>query len=162
MASGKQHYNYWKAFIPVAVAVSVLVTGLLLANRVPIWIGVMILPGYFLGRYLDPDLDLLGLSSAEGRLMRELKIIGVVITMWFLPYAYVMRFVGLGRKGHRNFFSHFPGVSTAIRLIWLLVPIYTPVIYFAGYQPGWLDANLLSGVWLGLTIADTIHYFADF
>lgn len=116
--------------------------------------------GYWIGKYITPDFDLIGLSWSEGELMRDFKIFGVVIVMWFMPYAYIMRFVGLGRKGHRNFFSHFPLIGSLIRLFWLVSPAAAAWIYFdlplypeMGYA--------LVGVYLGLSLADGLHFIGD-
>jgi hypothetical protein len=110
--------------------------------------------------YIDPDLDLIGITNAESRMMKHFKLFGAMMVAYWLPYAYVMRFVGLGRKGHRNFFSHFPGISTAIRLGWILVIPIGLTIYY-NFTPPYHAILGLVGVWAGLTFADTLHYIMD-
>lgn len=120
------------------------------------------LAGYRLALYVSPDLDLLGLSVSEGLLLRRYGILGLLVVMWFMPYAYVMRFVGFGRKGHRNFFSHFPGVGTLIRHRWLFLPADVVLLWSGSADLQTVYLAIMVGLLLGGTIADTIHYIADF
>jgi uncharacterized metal-binding protein len=156
MPSGKTHYsNYKKAAVlvpPLAL--------LALASTGDAWTALGVPVGYFLGRWIDPDLDQVSITDCEGRMMRDLKLAGAIFVAWWLPYAYLMRFVGIGRKGHRNFFSHFPGVGTALRLLWLFAaPI--AAIWWYDWSLTWEQWGVLFGVWIGLTFSDTIHYLAD-
>jgi uncharacterized metal-binding protein len=155
MPSGKVHMKIWRHawLLPICFCAAVSIWGY------PI-IGALIVIGYFLGRWIDPDLDELGLTSSEGRMMRELKVFGVLLTMLYLPYAYLMRFVGIGRRGHRNFFSHFPVIGTAIRLAWLLM-IPGLIAWHYGFQPTQDLIHGLFGVLIGLSIADWLHWAAD-
>lgn len=157
MPDGATHYRIWKDRIPLAVVVGTTV-GIL--DKDPL-VAVGFISGYLMGRYVDPDADLIGVTSSEGRLMRELKIFGVLLTMWLFPYAYLMRFVGLnGRKGHRNFFSHFPIVGTLIRYIWIFgLPMFLYWWYIADF-PIWFPAVVLSS-FSGLCLADIFHWVAD-
>jgi len=156
MPDGRTHHAIWKKAWPAAILVSAAAVTLtrdpILAASIPI--------GYFLGRYLSPDLDLVGINDDEARAMRELKIFGAFFAAYFLVYAYLMRFVGIGRKGHRNFFSHFPIVSTAIRLAWVLA-IPAAVIWWYRIEPQTWWWITLVGIFSGLTLADTMHWFAD-
>lgn len=160
MPGGDVHLSLWKKGIPL----SAIGSGLLLAASQDPYMAGAAAAGYLLGRYISPDLDLIGLSSDEGRMMQELKVFGLFVVMWFMPYAYIMRFVGIGRKGHRNFFSHFPFISTFIRLAWLLGPFIAAVYY---WEPGLVQANidwlysLSLGIFLGHSLSDLIHYLAD-
>lgn len=157
MASGREHYEYWKLLSPVTVPVAAWIW---VASKDPI-IPASIVAGYLMGAIIDPDLDLVGITNAESRAMRHLKIFGVILTMWFLPYAYFMRFIGIGKKGHRNFFSHMPGISTVIRLLWLFAPFLLFGYFKHGYIPGELEISIFIGLWIGLTFSDTVHYVAD-
>lgn len=155
MPSGKTHFNIWKMGWSLCLPLTIT-----LALATSDWYMLALFPlGYLMGRWIDPDLDLVGMSNAESRMMADFKIVGALITGWFVPYAYLMRFVGTDkRKGHRNFFSHFPGVSTIIRLAWLLWPTYLGVWYQYGVTIP-LDKTII--VFAGLTLADTLHYGAD-
>jgi uncharacterized metal-binding protein len=148
MPNGEIHLRMWRTYFPLAAASAALV--LVVFQDLGLALGV--LGGYLLGRYIDPDLDQVGITSAEGRLMRELKIVGVLVTAWFVPYGYAMK--------HRSFLSHFPGVSTAIRLGWLLVLPLLAVWYFQPSLPVWA-VPVLAAVFAGLTLADTVHYLLD-
>lgn len=170
MADGDTHYRGWKAGSVSAITAAAGIAGLALYAGEPVLlVAAAATPaGYFLGRWLSPDLDLVGANSDESRMMRELKIIGALIFAWFSIYAYVMRFVGVGRKGHRNFFSHFPVISTTIRIAWLLlfplisIPIY--LIWKNGYSEYLLLPQVVFsvlGVICGLSLADTVHYMLD-
>lgn len=164
MAGGKKHYADWQRGRKIVFGIVAAVSVAYPFFNVPLEITLVVLlgwvTGYWIGKYITPDFDLIGLSWSEGELMRDFKIFGVIIVMWFMPYAYLMRFVGLGRKGHRNFFSHFPFVGSAIRLFWLVSPIAAAWIYFnfpiypeMGYA--------LAGILLGLSLADGIHLIGD-
>jgi hypothetical protein len=116
--------------------------------------------GYYFGRYIDPDLDLISTSASESRLMEDFGIFGSIIVGYFVIYAYLMRFVGIGKKGHRNFYSHFPGVSTIIRLIWLLAPPTLVSWWFMDIPTElWV---LYAGLFCGLLLADCIHFILDY
>ncbi len=122
----------------------------------PYWLlaGPAVWLGYLLGYYIDPDLDQANITSAEWRIMRDLHILGSIIVAWFMPYGRLMK--------HRSFMSHFPVVSTSIRYAWLLAfPLFSVPMWYT--TPGILPSYwpVLLGIFLGLSIADGIHYTAD-
>jgi len=158
MPSGRKHLEIWGRWW-AALLICTLLTMLLSKNML---IGAAMIMGYFLGRYISPDLDLIGITSDEGRMMRELKVLGLLISMWFMPYAYIMRFVGIGKRGHRNFFSHYPVISTFIRFLWLFAPLVVGITYWKPelFYDQYLQVVTV-GLFFGLTYADTIHYLAD-
>lgn len=164
MASGKVHYQHWKkGSIPTAATAVVTGISLVYFGQDVFFVFLLTLSwlfGYFLGKFITPDLDLIGVTWSEWAAMRELKFLGLLILVWFTPYAYGMRFVGLGKKGHRNFFSHSPIISTAIRLFWLLVPAVVAWYYwrFTIYLFMWY---IIGGLFIGLAISDIIHLFGD-
>ena len=81
--------------------------------------------------------------------MNELKITGYVL------YGISSIYGAIFRRFHRKWITHFPGVSTVIRLAFILLPI--GVLW-----PGLLDYPVvLIGVWFGLSIADALHYLID-
>lgn len=162
MANGKAHFTAYQraSFTPIVLA------GVLLFIRPDWWLASFgILLGYFLvSRYLTPDIDLVGITSEESRAMREWHLIGVAWTMYWMPYAFLMRFVGLGRKGHRNFFSHVPLISTAIRYAYLVFPWTGLAVVVAQYFSWTLPPfnwQLMGGAIAGSTILDTLHFVQD-
>jgi uncharacterized metal-binding protein len=110
--------------------------------------------GYSLGRYFDPDLDIASTSSAEGRMMNELKILGYVM------YAISSFYGAVFRRRHRSVWTHYPVISTIIRLIFFF--FWIPLL-FAIYHwtvQSW-ELTIFFGVWFSLSQADMIHWLAD-
>jgi len=77
-------------------------------------LGLGIFFGYALGLFLDPDSDMQSITMSEGRVMK-LGIFAWPWLAWWLGYSMLFK--------HRSFWSHFPYISTFIRLVWLLFPI---------------------------------------
>ena len=144
--SGKVHYKWWKKFLWLALIIGAAFAWL----SVPLGLGVVF--GYLLGRYIDPDLDLVQTSSSEYRAMRELKIFGALLVAYWLPYSYVIP--------HRSPLSHFPILGTLGRFVyvfWWLVPLYI----FAGVEFNNIMLFFLIGIFNGLNLSDTIHWVLD-
>jgi uncharacterized metal-binding protein len=116
--------------------------------------GIGVTFGYLLGRYIDPDIDQLVVTNAEGRLLRELGLIGAIIVAFLFPYAYMSRWVG----GHRSFLTHFPVISTALRLLYILVPL---MMYKWSLFENENFLLFLLGTWIGLSISDFTHWILD-
>jgi len=118
-------------------------------------LGIFFQAGYFLGYYLDPDYDQESTTLAKWRMMRDFKILGAAIVGWFMPYGFLFK--------HRSDASHFPGLSSFIRLFWLFCfPIFPIILYFLiPYTGTTLPLVLFFGIWLGLSYADAVHSFAD-
>ena len=122
MPDGATHLAYLEhRRTPVLLLASPLV-GLGLNGDLPWWIGILTYVGYYVGysylsRYLDPDSDQLSLTSSEGRLMRELGILGFLVVWWMLPYAYIMKWFG----GHRGL-AHVHILGTMTRVLWAFCP----------------------------------------
>lgn len=157
MPNGKVHYKIWKRSWFLAITMAII----LLVAASQYWLAAAFIPvGYFMGRYFSPDLDLVGINSDESRMMDDFKIFGAFMVAYWFPYAYLMRFIGIGRKGHRNFFSHFPVVSTIIRFLYLAIPVILAFYYFdLPVRPEY--ALIVTGVLVGMSIADTLHWAAD-
>lgn len=152
MPSGEVHYHLYRSMMPFAI----LIGGVAMFYSIITGLGFII--GYLiLGRYLDPDLDQVSILSAEGRMMRELGIFGALLAGYFVPYAYMMRWAG----GHRSFLTHFPFVSTFIRLLYLLLPGFIILIILGITDLPSYFWNGLLGIWLGLSYADTMHWTQD-
>lgn len=54
--------------------------------------------GYALGYIVDPDLDIVGLTKAEGTMLKKLGILAWPWLAWWLGYALIIRSLG----GHRS------------------------------------------------------------
>lgn len=148
---GAEHYRIYKKHYLVAFVVAIV-----LAFFNPL-VGAGFALGYFLlARYIDPDLDQISVTAAEGRMMREWKIFGVFLFMYFAPYAYIMRIFG----GHRSFLTHFPVISTGIRLAYLLA-LPAIFIFTNNIQVPVYVLFILVGVWAGLSYADFLHWVHD-
>ena len=149
MPSGKVHLHYYKKgyllVIPEVVALCM-------------WdwkMGIGYLSGYVLGRYCDPDWDLMSVNASEGRLVNELPIIGHIL------FGVSSAYGSWHRNHHRSFGTHFPIYSTFWRLVWLLG---IPFALLDGYcinfiGGGWVYFWL--SLWVGLSHADAIHWYLD-
>lgn len=111
--------------------------------------------GYSVGRWVDPDWDIMGTNNAEGRMVRELKIIGHFL------YGVSSTYGSMFREHHRSFVTHFPVVSTLIRIMFVgFVPFLVCDnlginLIGDGWHKFWL------GFWAGLSTADGIHWWLD-
>jgi len=149
LPSGEVHYQaYLKGFY-VTIPSSVLV------SFVDWKVGAGTLVGYWFHRYCDNDLDQMGVNSAEGRQVNELPIIGILFFGFSSMYGAVFR------RYHRHWITHFPIISTLIRIIFLF---WCPFLILDGYGVnfignGWWKFWL--GFWSGLSIADGIHWKLD-
>lgn len=120
-----------------------------------IYFGLGYFIGYISGRWIDPDWDISSISEAEGRAIRELWILGYVI------YGISSFYGAIFRKWHRSFLTHFPIVSTSLRILLL----YSVPMWYL-YSNGILVYNIFQqefyfGYLVGLSSADFIHYAAD-
>jgi len=149
MPDGVTHYKYFKrgylVQIPLSVVMSFWDWKFALGNIV----------GYSFHRYCDNDLDLMGVNAAEGRQVNEIPILGNF--MFGMSSIYGSFF----RKHHRHWLTHFPFISTAIRLFFFFI---FPFLIMDGYGinfigNGWHTFWL--GFWVGLSQADGIHYYLD-
>lgn len=151
---GAIHYTYWKKFLPIAIFIGMF----MVIVGIEIWpsigyvtFGVTIILGYLLHLVCDPDLDQVSITLVEGRILRNFGCFGAVYVGYWLPYGAIFK--------HRSFWSHAPGVSTAIRMIY--------GFWWVGYivwVNDWYSNNLLVplfGIFVGLFIADFIHWFLD-
>ena len=111
--------------------------------------------GYSLHRYVENDWDCVVMTASESRAVNELKIFGYPI------FGISSMYGAIFRKKHRSFLTHFPVVSTLIRLLflfgWWLIPLY--LLGKIVYEP-WHLKVFVYGLW-GLSQADMIHWMAD-
>jgi hypothetical protein len=164
LSDGKTHYLYWKKFRILSLVTAILATILYwwffdnILNTFIIFISIIL--GFQIGQILTPDMDQVQIGSEESKMMNKLGIFGVIYTMYFLPYAYFMRFIGFKRKGHRSAFSHLPGFSTAFRMIWILLIPICLMIYYNYPLTDWMACGII-GTWLGISESDFLHYILD-
>lgn len=115
--------------------------------------GIAFCVGYFYHLICDPDLDEMGATSAEGRMVK-IPILGWVM------YGMSSVYGAIFRRHHRSFITHFPGVSTAIRILffyfWIPILYYTDVIKWQEWQ-----GVFILWFWIGLSCADFLHWAAD-
>lgn len=111
--------------------------------------------GYSCGRWIDPDWDIFGSNNAEGRMVNEIPILGHFL------YGVSSTYGSIFRRKHRSIITHFPGLSTIVRLVFVLaVPFivgdYVGINFIGN---GWI--SFWVGLWTGLSQADAIHYLLD-
>jgi len=113
------------------------------------------LVGYSCGRWIDPDWDIFGSNNAEGRMVNEIPVLGHFL------YGVSSTYGSIFRRKHRSFWTHFPGVSTIIRVMFVGAVPFMAGDYFGinfignGWHKFWI------GFWVGLSQADMIHWWLD-
>jgi uncharacterized metal-binding protein len=148
MPSGIVHHKVWKICWIFALPGSICL-GIV---KDPIS-GVAFGSGYLFGNFCDPDWDEMSATGSEGRMVK-IPILG-----WIL-YGISSVYGAIFRRYHRSFFTHFPFVSTAIRL--LFVFFWIPILYYFKVIK-WQDWQGIFYLWfwIGLSCADTLHWGAD-
>lgn len=149
MPSGKIH-----SITNIVVALSGSATMLLLERGTEGIVGVA--TGAMIGCLISPDADVDSGAIADYYIrVYTGKIVETVWTMLWLLYRKVFK--------HRSFLSHFPLISTVIRIL------YLSVFYFLISAPlKWLS-SLVQVDWppflwwcfVGLVLADTTHWGLD-
>ncbi len=113
-----------------------------------------ILFGYFiLGRYISPDWDCITINSDEGRILREIPLLGILIVSYSTLYGSIFR------RMHRSLWTHFPIVSTFIRWVFCFWWLYALLWRF--HVPAEHVLIPSTGAFIGLSLADILHYLAD-
>jgi uncharacterized metal-binding protein len=138
----------WKHLLPLAVLLG---AGLLTVNRI---VAVCVPLGYALGSIIDPDLDELGITGSEARLMKTVVLAPLI--GWTSLYAVLMKPLG----GHRSVWSHTPVVGTFIRLCFMSFPFVVLLHYLQ--LPMSQAPQIFIGLLAGLSIADAVHWVLDF
>jgi hypothetical protein len=148
MPSGETHLKIWKVGLIASIPASVY----LAITKQPVT-GLAFCIGYFYHLICDPDLDEMGITGAESRMIK-IPILG------WLMYALSSVYGVIFRKHHRSFATHFPGISTAIRL--LVFFFWIPILYYFGIikWQEWQGFFVL-WFWIGLSFADALHWGAD-
>lgn len=99
------------------------------------------------GALLTPDLDIKG-TRADRIVRTEAGILPAIIWgLFWNPYSTLIP--------HRSWLSHGPLIGTALRLIYMAVPLYILGIM---PRPGPMLARIIAG----LIISDNLHIGADF
>jgi hypothetical protein len=149
MPDGATHYWYFKRGFLIEIPLSLTLCYF-------DWkFGAGNLVGYSLGRWIDPDWDIMGTNNAEGRVVNEIPILGHFL------YGISSTYGSLFRRHHRSFLTHFPLVSTLIRLIFVFI---FPLVIFDSWKinligDGW--HMFWIGILAGLSQADGIHWYLD-
>ena len=149
MPSGVIHYKYFKKGYLVVIPITIALSWFDLRTSS----GFML--GYSLGRWIDPDWDLMSINAGEGRLVNEIPILGHVL------FGISSAYGSWHRNHHRSFQTHFPIYSTFWRLVWLLS---MPFAILDGYGINFIGGGwhvFWLSLWLGLSIADGIHWYLD-
>lgn len=154
MADGHVHLSYWKMGIPAAILLGLA----LFVFSGNVLLGFAFFAGYLLGYMVDPDLDMCGMTDAKKRWKDTVVLYPVYI--WWRVYSATLAHI-LG--GHRSFMNHAPGISTAIRLVWLFAPICILWYLIFGTIPCSAEMAIvvLLGVWAGLSLSDFVHGVLD-
>ena len=149
MSTGLVHYKYYMrgylAALPVSVA----------AAFYDVRVGVGYILGYSLHRYCDNDWDIFGSNNAEGRLVNEIPVLGHFL------YGISSVYGSMFRRYHRSWITHWPVVSTLIRLIFIF---FIPFVIGDGYGINFIGRGWVwfwVGLWAGLSHADGIHLRHD-
>lgn len=129
---------------------------------------------YVICRYIDPDLDQISLTSGDGRMLKEIPVLGYVFAAYWTLYSAFMNIVaivtrtGKGHLGaHQTFWTH-SRFGTLIRIIWFNIPVSEIYVYWNMYFAGTTYAvnsymvvvYLLSQL-IAFSRADGIHYKLD-
>lgn len=145
MSSGKAHNTITK----FAVIPTVIVTARLFDMPAALVTSL----GCLSGIILTPDLDQEGINCTEWQIVKKSAGLGFLWLMFWYPYAMIIP--------HRHFLSHFPVISTLIRLIYVLFIPFVLSVYF-GYTNVWYTLLPHIGYFfMGLCVSDTLHYLAD-
>lgn len=165
MSTGKTHSG-----ISTGTALGVLI-GAGAASSMGLEATVLAASGALLGVVLTPDLDVDERCISHYYIR---KFFGRIAEMWWYwlwhPYSLAM--------SHRGFWSHFPVISTLLRLTYMLFPVI--IIPFNGRIlptiqsqiaaiPLWALAAILVYILgvdviflvLGLILSDVLHFIAD-
>lgn len=158
MPNGVIHEQFRKSGRVIAFPLSVLIP--IILSPIPFkpfgefLIGLGILTGYEIGKYMTPDWDIVGMTNDEGRMMNELPIIGNFLIGISTIYG------AHWKRKHRSFQTHFPFVSTAVRYLYVFWWVWLQ-IFQSNQDWSWL-IFIFIGAYIGTSMSDAIHWFLDF
>jgi len=179
MPDGKTHHKYYKSVgWPIVIVLSLFVLGwTLVVDRANAgWyleFAFWLYPHYLSAAVCEPDLDLLGVSSSDGVMLRKLGCVGVPIFAYWAFYAAMIRYLsktfGFGGifGGHRSKLSHslFPG--TVIRMAFVDFPFFAGYWLFSRFAVRtfsvsfWDITIFLLAQFAALGVSDSIHIWLD-
>lgn len=134
------HLAGWVVILPSA----------LYATTIHFEVTAVLILSYAMGRYLNPDADIVGMTYADGLAMRHFKIFGNAWVAYWTFYGAVFK------NRHRSLWTHFPFISTAIRMVYLFWWLYfIPIVWY-----DW-QLVLIAVWWFGLSLSDIGHYVSD-
>ena len=142
-----------KVVIPISIITPIILSPLPLRMYGEVFIGLGIFVGYEMGKYVTPDADIMGTTSAEGWLVNEIPVVGHFV------FGILSAYGSIFRRKHRQPITHMPFMSTSIRYLFLF---WWPIleIYRSNLDWAWL-IFLFIGMFIGTSIADGIHAFLD-
>ncbi len=121
---------------------------------------------YLLGRWIDPDLDQAGTSSADSRMAKEIPLLGYIFYLYWTSYALSMsalaKLLGASRGhlgAHRTWLTH-SYFGTIVRVAYFNIPVITVFIFTGFHPPGWFE-HYLVGMTIAFIYSDSIHYRLD-
>lgn len=163
MSDGQTHHRVWRRnllLVPPLTVITYLATdglGVICFTKFCLSASVIISAGvptgYLMGRYIDPDLDQMGTTAAEGRLVNEIPILGHFL------YGHWSTYGSIFRKHHRSIITHFPVLSTIIRIIYQFYPLFILI-----WAKEWFHISIplfFFGILIGLSFADFLHWYKD-
>lgn len=135
MANGKTHARHARRTMITVGSLSIL------SGNPGVAIGTVI------GWLTTPDLDIgQTLTHEERRVYKANKILGIIFEMYYMPYGRIFK--------HRSFWTHFPGVGSAIRLLYSFW-------WIAFIWPNLMMLSDVVAIWIGVTIQDIVHFHLD-
>ena len=159
MASGRCHdWATKKIAVPSAIGMGLIVYPIAgLPAIIPAFLFTFF--GLMAQRIMSPDLDQQQITFSEYLVNRLNPIVGKMWEMYWWAYSAAIP--------HRHFISHFPIISTIIRIIYLFLPFY--LLSFFDIKPLKIFFDLAFYYWdyslyfiLGMIIADIGHYCLDY
>ncbi len=179
MADGVSHRRFLDLGWGIALPVSFWFSGLMYIQGYNYWFSLIFcIWNYWLCRLIDPDLDLLGASTAEStgmKILRKIPIIGWILVASWMAYTTFYAGIIYSLGGHRSIASHSLIIGTIGRMIFFNIPFWL-FIYWERLRTGnvWNFREVYSDwrmdIWLYpyyfsqflmLSIGDAIHLLLD-
>ena len=136
MADGHTHVKFlrygWVFIVPTGIILFLVFA--FFSIKYAILYPIFFYTNYFLCEFIDPDADLVGMTTSEGRVMRGTKrywlgFLGAVFVAYGFIYAYIVGLFG----GHRSRASHGFIVGTVGRILFYNAPLFFIFHFFYGY-----------------------------